>query len=155
MATLFKQLTDWPFPILDYRRYLRPFFLDPVTGQGNSFKIYYDIVSVVVTQLTFSFIMAPFLELSFKGSLYVWGQMYFYPVIATALSMAFFSSPGKQFLRQTLEHRREAVGGKLTRTTSQESLSSKEPVYGVSADPQRDISEIVEEIKSDRKKKAS
>ena len=138
-------------PIADYRRYLRPFFLDPVTGLGTGTKIYYDLFSVVVTQLTFAFIVAPFLVLSLSGSLQVWGQLYFYPVIATLLSIAFFSSPGKQLLRKKLEQRQGRQGGKLARSTSQESLTPKEPVYGVSADPQRDLSEMMDEIKSDAK----
>lgn len=96
--------------------------------------------------------MAPFLVLTLSGSLQVWGQMYFYPVIATALSIAFFASPGKQLLRKKLEQRQGKLGAKLARSTSQESLSSKEPVYGVSADPERDFDEIVDEIKSDVKK---
>lgn len=78
--------------------------------------------------------------------------MYFYPIVATAFSIAFFASSGKQLLRKKLEQRQREYGGKLARSTSQESLSSKEPVYGVSADPQRDISEIMDEIKSDVKK---
>ena len=123
-----------------------------MTGLGTSTKVYYDVVTVVVTQLTFAFIMAPFLMLSLSSSLHVWGQMYFYPVVVTALSMAFFSSPGKKFLREKLEQRQGNVAGKLTRSTSQESLSSKEPVYGVSADAERDISEMLDEIKSDMKK---
>lgn len=123
-----------------------------MTGLGTSTKVYYDAFSIVVTQLTFAFIMAPFLVLSFSGSLHVWGQMYFYPIIATALSIAFFSSPGKQLLRTKLEQRQARLGGKLARSTSQESLTSKEPAYGVSADPQRDLTEIVDEIKSDAKR---
>lgn len=131
---------------------MRPFFLDPMTGLGTSTKVYYDALSIIVTQLTFAFIVAPFLVLSFSGSLQVWGQLYFYPIIAIALSIAFFSSPGKQLLRKKLEERQGKLGGRLARSTSQESLMCKEPVYGVSADPQRDLSEIVDEIKSDVKK---
>lgn len=123
-----------------------------MTGLGTSTKIYYDIMTVIVTQLTFAFIMAPFLMLSLSSSLHVWGEMYFYPVVITALSMAFFSSPGKKFLRKKLEQRQGNVAGKLTRSTSQESLSSKEPVYGVSADAERDISEMVDVIKSDMRR---
>ena len=136
-------------PLVDYRRYLRPFFLDPATGMPSPSKKYYDILSLVVTQLTFSFATAPFLVLSFSGSLQVWARMYFYPIWGTAISLAFFTSPAKELLKQKLEQRQAASGVKMVRSASQESLSSREPVLGVSSDPQRDFSEIVDEIKAD------
>ena len=80
--------------------------------------------------------------------------MYFYPVLGIALSMAFFASPAKQILKQKLDQRQAVAGVKMVRSASQESLASREPVLGLSSDPQRDLSEIVEEIKADIQKRS-
>jgi len=62
-------------------------------------------------------------------------------------------------LRKQLEQRQGKAGAKLTRTLSQDSLSGREPVLGVAADPQREIDEAMEEIKAGvearQKKKAA
>lgn len=133
----------------DYRRYLRAFFIDPNSGAPTSSKIYYDILSYFVTQVGMSFVVAPFLILEFSGSVQVWARVYFYTIVGTMLSMAFFASPAKQMLKKQLEQRQGKAGAKLTRTLSQDSLSGREPVLGVSADLQREIDEAMEEIKAE------
>ncbi|KAJ0165024.1 Lysophospholipid acyltransferase [Colletotrichum tanaceti] len=133
----------------NYRRYLRAFFIDPNSGAPTSNKIYYDILSYFVTQVGMSFAVAPFLILEFSGSVQAWARVYFYTIVGTMLSMAFFASPAKQMLKKQLEQRQGKAGAKLTRTLSQDSLSGREPVLGVSADPQREIDEAMEEIKAE------
>jgi len=132
----------------NFRRYIRPFFLDPKTSQPTSTKIYYDIFSYLVTQLAFSFTTAPFVLLSLPASFLVWARVYFYAVIGTALSTAFFASPAKAFLIKKLNER-AGTSGPLKRTQSQESLASKEPVLGLPSEPQKDLEELVSEVKAE------
>ena len=70
-------------------------------------------------------------------------------MIGIALATGFFASPAKAFLIKKLNVRSGATGAKLQRTVSQESLSSREPVLGLSPDPQRELAEIVEEVKAE------
>jgi lysophospholipid acyltransferase len=133
----------------DFRRYFRPFFLDPKTSQPTSSKIYYDIFSYLVTQLTFSFITAPFVLLTLPASFLVWSRVYFYAIIGTALSIAFFASPAKPYLIKKLNQRTGAPSMKLQRMQSQESLAGKEPVLGLPPDPQKDFEEVVREMKAE------
>lgn len=63
--------------------------------------------------------------------------------------MAFFASPGKTFLKKKLEARQAHAGVKLTRTASQDSITGREPVLGLSADPQKDLDEAVDEIRAE------
>ncbi|KAM0570797.1 hypothetical protein ACHAO2_008330 [Verticillium nonalfalfae] len=53
----------------NFRRYVRPFFLDPDSGLPNRRKKYYDVLSFLTTQVVMSFAVAPFLILSFSGSI--------------------------------------------------------------------------------------
>ncbi|CAI4211430.1 unnamed protein product [Parascedosporium putredinis] len=138
----------------NYRRYLRPFFLNPATGLPTQSKRFYDILSLFVTQLTFSFATAPFLVLSFSGSLQVWSRMYFYPFFGIAISMVIFNSPVKGLLKQALDQRQAKTGVKMVRSASQDSLASRDPILGLSSDPQRDFSEIMSEMKTEMSKKA-
>ncbi|KAF6831507.1 Lysophospholipid acyltransferase [Colletotrichum musicola] len=133
----------------NYRRYFRAFFVDASTGLPTPNKIYYDCLSYFVTQAAMSFTVAPFLVLQFSGSVLVWSRVYFYTIVGTAASMVFFASPAKKGLRKRLEDRQPKNGARLTRTLSQDSISGREPVLGVAADPQREIDEAMEEIKAE------
>lgn len=154
----------------DLRRYLRPFFLDPKTQAPLPSKKYYDFFSWLVTQLTFSFATAPFLILSFSGSLTAWSRLYFYAVIGTLASMGFFASPAKPAVRHALEQRAARAGvatgsssqpakgssggaaparQPLARTTSTDSVTSRAPVLGLSADPEQDFGEALMEIRAE------
>lgn len=135
--------------VADFRRHVRPFFMDPISGKPSPKKKYYDFVTYVVTQLTFSFVTSPFLILSFSGSLLAWSRVYFYAIIGTVASLAFFSSPYKATLKKQLEKRQGKYSAKLVRSISTESLTGKEPILGISRDPEQDISEAVEEIRAE------
>ena len=137
---------------LDLRRYVRPFFLDPTSQQPLPSKKYYDFLSWFTTQVTFSFVAAPFVVLRLDESLAVWASVYFYAVIGTIFSMAFFASPAKGYLRQALEQRAKAAGGKLVRSISTDSLAGgrrPEPVLGIGDDPIKDWGEAVEELRAE------
>ncbi|KAI0013946.1 MBOAT-domain-containing protein [Xylariaceae sp. FL0662B] len=136
-----------------FRRNVRPFFLDPATQKPLPSKKYYDAASWLATQATFSFAAMPFVILRFDDSLEVWRRVYFYAIVTTAASLAFFASPAKAHLRTRLEQRRAptAAAG-LSRTASSDSISGRprqEPVLGLSSDPGRDIDEAFQEIREE------
>ncbi|KAH8683048.1 MBOAT, membrane-bound O-acyltransferase family-domain-containing protein [Tricladium varicosporioides] len=132
------------------RRYFRPFFLDAKTQQPTSSKIYYDVFSWLITQLAFSFVTAPFVLLTLHASFLVWARVYFYGAIGTALATAFFTSPAKAYLIKTLSSRAGTPqGAQLKRSTSTDSLTSKEPVLGLPVEPQRDLEELVGEVRAE------
>ncbi|KAF2965770.1 hypothetical protein GQX73_g7794 [Xylaria multiplex] len=131
-----------------YRRNVRPFFLDPVSQKPLPNKKYYDFISWLATQTTFSFVAAPFIILGFKESLQVWSRVNFYAIFTTFATLAFFASPAKAQLRKMLEDKSRQAGGRLSRTNSTDSLNGtrQEPVLGLSADPGKDINEAIQEI---------
>ncbi|KAG6022072.1 hypothetical protein E4U41_002321 [Claviceps citrina] len=131
------------------RRLVRPFFLDSVTAQPLPRKKYYDMASLVVTQLTFSFATTPFLVLTFSGAVRAWSRVYFYGAAWTIICLIFFASPGKAALRAELEKRQGRASTKLLRSISTDSLTGKEPILGISKDPERDVTEAMEELKAE------
>lgn len=135
----------------DFRRYFRPFFLHPRTQTPLPSKPYYDAFSWLVTQFTFSFATVPFLVLTLNGSLAAWANLYFYAVVGTLASLAFFASPAKPALKRRLEKRAAAAAAKgegLHKSGSTESLNGTEPVYGMPGDVERDWDEAVGEIRA-------
>jgi lysophospholipid acyltransferase len=146
----------------NFRRYVRPFFLMPDGKTGTPYKIYYDAVGFVATQVGFSFATAPFVLLDFKDSLLVWSRVDFYGIIGTVLGFAFFSSPAKGYLLREIKKRTStATAGKvemikgedgitrpvvITRTDSTDSL--KVPLLGMT-DLEKDIKEAVNEVKAE------
>jgi lysophospholipid acyltransferase len=116
-----------------------------VSGKPTPKKKYYDFVTYVVTQLTFSFATTPFLVLSLSGSMQAWARVYFYAVLWTVGTLAFFNSPGKVTLRKELEKRTGVKRAKMIRSVS----SDKEPILGISKDPEQDINEVIEEIRAE------
>lgn len=135
--------------VTDFRRYVRPFFLDPITGNPTPKKKFYDFATYLVTQLTFSFTTLPFLVLGFGDSFRAWSHVYFYAFIWTTASMAFFASPGKALLKKKLESRQGKASARLKRSTSSESLSGMEPILGISKDPEEDLAEAMSEFKAE------
>lgn len=134
---------------LDFRRFVRPFFLDPISGNPSPKKRFYDFITYVGTQLAFAFAVGPFLILSFSGSIKAWSAVYFYAIVGTLMAMAFFASPGKQFLRTQLENRHGKASARLVRTISTDSLTGDQPILGIPKDPEGNINEAFEQIKSE------
>jgi lysophospholipid acyltransferase len=133
---------------------VRPFFLDPITGNPTPMKKYYDFATYLVTQLTFSFTTLPFLILTFGDSLRAWANVYFYAFAWTVAAMVFFASPGgKVALKKRLESRQGKASARLKRSISSESLSGVEPILGISKDPEEDIAEAVSEFRAELKKR--
>ncbi|PQE30780.1 MBOAT family protein [Rutstroemia sp. NJR-2017a WRK4] len=133
----------------NFRRCFRPFFINTKTSQPMPNKIYYDIFSWLVTQLAFSFTVAPFILLTLPASFLVWARVYFYAVIGTAFSTAFFASPAKPYMMKMVSERTGKAAGGLKRTESTESLTSKEPVYGLPGDPSKDLDEAMSEVRAE------
>ena len=144
------------------RRSFRPFFIDPRTGADLPSKKFYDVASWLTTQLTFSFAVAPFLVLSFSGSLLAWSRVYYYAIIGTLTLMAFFASPAKKFLKNKMEKRNAAAGvgangdagrrgngnGNLSRSASSDSLASRTPVMGMPQDLEKEFDDAMSEIRA-------
>lgn len=65
------------------------------------------------------------------------------------MGLVFFASPGKAALRKELEKRQGRANAKLTRSISSESLTGKDPILGISKDPERDVTEAMAEIRAE------
>ena len=74
----------------------------------------------------------------------VWGRVYFYGIVATAASMAFFASPAKSYLIGQLKRRNRPH---VPRTVSSEAV--RPPTLGLPNDPERDLDEVIQEIKAE------
>lgn len=136
---------------VDFRRYIRPFFLSQDGSKPTQYKRYYDILSWVITQLTLSFAVAPFIILSFRDSLAVWCSVYFYGAIGTLASVALFASPAQAFFVRQLKLRNKPYPGK---SVTQE--PTRPPTLGLPSDPTREfdeaLQEVMEEIESRRRR---
>ncbi|KAH8821716.1 MBOAT family protein-like protein [Xylogone sp. PMI_703] len=140
----------------NFRRYFRPFFLVPgSTSQPTPYKKYYDVFSWLATQLTFSFVTAPFILLSLHDSFLVWSRVYFYAIIGIAVSMAFFASPAKAILTKKLNQRAAAAGvapaqpDKGKKMVKEQGKTEEEPVLGLPPDPTEDFDGVLREVRED------
>lgn len=79
-----------------YRRNFRPIFLEADGKTPKPSKRIYDVVCWVVTQLSFGFIVQPFVILDFGRSLQCWASVYFYVPVGVALTLAAFKGPYKK-----------------------------------------------------------
>lgn len=131
-------------PILsktDCRRYFRPFFIDPKTLHDTDYKIYYDILSWLITQVSFSFMVAPFVLLTLPKSLLLWGRVYYYGVVGVALGMAFFASPAKVWLKSMSKSPASAA------EVPQSNDQLIAPVLKMPSHPQADMRQTMKDIK--------
>lgn len=79
-----------------YRRNIRPIFLEADGKTPKPSKKIYDVVSWVVTQLAFGYIVQPFMILDFGRSFQCWLTVYFYVPIVTAITLFLFKGPYKK-----------------------------------------------------------
>ncbi|KAL5604665.1 hypothetical protein BROUX41_001984 [Berkeleyomyces rouxiae] len=142
----------------NFRRYVRPFFLDPHTNKPTPNKKLYDLLCPIATQLIFSFVVMPFLVLSFRDSWEIWRRLNYFAIVGVMLTVAFFASPARGILRKQLETR-QAKGRffgprpNLSRNASTDSVSSTHPILGVTDNLEKDVAEMVEEIKAEMEAK--
>ncbi|KAA8643215.1 hypothetical protein EYZ11_003105 [Aspergillus tanneri] len=128
----------------NFRRYIRPFFLTPDGQKPGPYKRYYDVFSWLVTQITLSFTVMPFIFLSFGTSISVWQSVYFYGIVGNVASLAFFASPAKGLLARKLKSRNKPP---MARSSSTESLH--QPTLGLPSDAIQEFDEAVQEIRSE------
>lgn len=128
----------------DVRRHIRPFFLSPDGQYPTPYKPYYDILSYLTTQLAFSFTTTPFVLLTLPDSLRVWSRVYFYAILGTAASMAFFASPAKAYMSRVLKKRNQSAVPQ-----SKPEKVRLGPLMGLPSDPAGDIDEAVREIREE------
>ena len=167
--------------MLDGRRMVRPLFLAADGKTSLPTKIYYDVFTFLLTQLAFSFTVAPFILLGFSDTLKVWARVYFYTLVGVAGCFGLFSRslPFRKQLqkRQSLRTvtkpaadldmsnieqiaKEEIKKDNLTRTNSMASTTSskKAPTLGIADDPEAELDEIVAQVKReimDRKRRGS
>lgn len=154
----------------DARRLIRPLFMTPDGKQPLPSKRYYDIFTWFLTQIIFAYTVAPFIILSFSGTMLVWSRVYYYALIGVALSFAAFSRslPIRHHLQKMQAARqpssstdniekvaKEEVEADLKRRQSSLSMSSnasslrKAPTLGIADDPEAEVDEIVREVKQE------
>ncbi|EOA89241.1 uncharacterized protein SETTUDRAFT_37763 [Exserohilum turcica Et28A] len=155
------------------RRLIRPLFLTPDGKAPLPSKKYYDMCTMVLTQIVFAFVVAPFILLGFSDTIKVWVRVYFYALIGVAASFALFSRsfPFRKMLVQRQSARappqpasplddpaiekaaREEIRReRLARTVSADSVSLDQgnmPLLGIADDPEKEIDEIVAEVKAE------
>lgn len=138
-----------------FRRNLRPIFMlsDGITP--GPYKPYYDIVTYIVTQVGFGYVVQPFVILSFKDSIKMWSSVYFYGHVFIAVTIFIFQGPYK---KQVLNHIRSFYPAPLSASEKIkldserlraikreiEELSSNQPTLGV---PQPDMDNFDEDLK--------
>ncbi|KAI9826236.1 MAG: hypothetical protein M1819_007403 [Sarea resinae] len=143
----------------NFRRHVRPFVLTPDGTRPLPRKRYYDFLSYVVTQLAFSFAVSPFILLTFPSSFLVWSRVYFYAIVGTIASMAFFASPAKKWLIEQQKKRATPPKIRISRSDSTDSANGAassretEPILGLPNDPERELDEIIAEVKEEMTKR--
>ncbi|PYI25394.1 MBOAT family protein [Aspergillus indologenus CBS 114.80] len=128
-----------------FRRHVRPFFLTPDGSKPGPYKRYYDVMSWLVTQITMSFTVMPFIFLSFGTSVAVWRSVYFYGIVCNLLSIVFFASPAGAILIKKLKARGTRRPPHGPRTASTESLQQP-PTLGLPSDAMQEFDDAVQEI---------
>jgi len=76
-----------------FRHNLRPIFISRDRSNVSIFKPVYDIVCWIVTQLSFGYIVGPFLFLTFKRSMLLWTGVYFWVHVASFAIFFIFNGP--------------------------------------------------------------
>lgn len=120
-------------------------------AKAGPYKRYYDIFTWLVTQLTFSFVTAPFILLTIPASTTAWARVYFYAIIGTGACSLFLLTPGKPWLQKKVKAHSTRPTGQLHRNESQESLHGA--TLGVPNDPSQEWDEMVDEIMVEVKKR--
>jgi lysophospholipid acyltransferase len=155
---------------------IRPLFLTPDGKTPLPSKRYYDIFTLILTQVAFAYTVAPFILLSFGSVMTVWARVYFYTLIGTAASFALFSRSlpfrkqilARQSARVTLlsatsaadldsniervaqeEVRKDKQRRELQRTASNDSGLKGAPALGIADDPEAEVDEIIAEVKKE------
>lgn len=76
-----------------FRRNIRPIFATKDNSNISPYKIYYDIVSWILTQLTFGYAVQPFVILEFGKSIVLWKSVYFWVHVGCMIVLFLFNGP--------------------------------------------------------------
>lgn len=76
-----------------FRHNLRPMFISKDGSNVSTFKKLYDLVCWVVTQLSFGYIVGPFIFLTFKRSMLLWAGVYFWVHVGSFAVFFIFNGP--------------------------------------------------------------
>lgn len=121
--------------------------MTPDGQRPTSYKIYYDILSYLLTQTAFCFTTAPFVLLGLRPSLLVWSRVYFYAVFGAAASVALFASPAKKWLVKKLAARSRV----LAQQRSLPKDVDEHPLMGLPSDLGEELDDAVREFKDETK----
>jgi len=108
-------------------------------------KIYYDLFSFLVTQLAFTFTVAPFILLDIRDSLLVWHRVYYYCIIAIAVSSLLMLTPVKPWLQKQVRDY----------TTTKQEIHAKpshdnlDTYLGLPNDPGQEWDEMMDEVSAE------
>lgn len=138
-----------------FRRNIRPIFMlsDGITPGPH--KVLYDIVSFVVTQIGFGYVVQPFMILEFGASIKLWKSVYFYGHAVVAIVIFLFQGPYKKqviaYLKSlhpaplTAKEKIKLDSERLRQIKAEiETLSSNQPSLGV---PSADMDNFDEDLK--------
>ncbi|KAI5820052.1 MBOAT, membrane-bound O-acyltransferase family-domain-containing protein [Pyronema omphalodes] len=128
-----------------FRRHVRPFFITADNKSNGRYKSAYDIFGWLATQLGFSYVVAPFIFLSFSDSIKIWARLYFFAHIGLFAALGFFNSPGKKFLVDLQKKRVGRVEAEKEKT------DRSAGVMGLPEDPMEDLEEIRLEFQQRRR----
>jgi lysophospholipid acyltransferase len=114
--------------------------------------VYYDIFTWLVTQLSFTFTVVPFILLNSKPSFTVWARVWFYAIDGVVLSTIFFASPGRAWLKARLQARMQRP--ELARARSD--MGEGQVLFGVPDDAEKELQQIAADVKREieRRRKA-
>ncbi|SSD60441.1 related to Lysophospholipid acyltransferase [Saccharomycodes ludwigii] len=89
-----------------FRRNIRPVFMDKdgITPLMPRKRIY-DLISYIVTQLAFGYMVQPFIVLNLNESLIIWSTVYYYIDIGIIVTLFLFKGPySKKFIKLLRSH---------------------------------------------------
>jgi lysophospholipid acyltransferase len=124
---------------------VRPLFIAADNKSNGRYKLAYDIFGWLATQLGFSYVVAPFIFLSFSDSIKVWARLYFFVHIGLFAALGFFNSPGKKWLVDLQKKRVGRVEAEKEKT------DRSAGVMGLPEDPMEDLEEIRLEFQQRRR----
>ena len=142
---------------LDFRRYVRPLFLT-ANGTPTAYKPIYDILSLLCTQLAFSFAVAPFILLTLSDSFRVWSRVYFYSPVGVALAMVFFASPARSYLidmgkrksgEMTMDDGGKTSAAAVASSPPQDERDERTSIMGLPSDPGQELDDLIGEVRSE------
>nr|POE78450.1 hypothetical protein CFP56_60682 [Quercus suber] len=127
--------------------------MSPDGTKAGPYKRYYDVFTWLVTQLTFSFVTAPFILLTIPASTAAWARVHFYAIIGTVGCSLFLLTPGKTWLQRKVKAHSTRPSSTLRRNESQERFQGA--TLGVPSDPSKEWDEMVDEIMEEVKRRSN